>query len=90
MVEKDLILEGDLLFFYVEDKYPTNDIPGHVGIYIGQQQMIHCLPSPSKVILTSIEKPHWIKKYLFARRILINTNDMSVADSSNNTVCLLR
>lgn len=73
-VPKDRISKGDLLFFYVEGKYQTNKIAGHVGIYIGQKQMIHCLPYPQKgVHITSIEKPHWIQKYLFSRRILMKS-----------------
>ncbi|MFD2614039.1 NlpC/P60 family protein [Paenibacillus gansuensis] len=35
--------KGDLLFF-VPERFPSNDIPGHVGIYIGEGKMIHCLP----------------------------------------------
>jgi cell wall-associated NlpC family hydrolase len=60
---------GDLLFFYVPDKHPTNDIVGHVGIYAGKQRMIHCIPF-SNVFLTNINKAHWKKTYLFARRII--------------------
>ncbi len=71
-VEKDDLQVGDLMFFYVPDKHPTNDIVGHVGIYVGKQKMIHCIPT-SNVFLTSINKPHWNKTFLLARRV-INVN----------------
>jgi cell wall-associated NlpC family hydrolase len=67
--EKTDLQMGDLLFFYVPDKHPTNDIVGHVGIYAGRQRMIHCIPT-SNIFLTSINKPHWQKTYLFARRVI--------------------
>lgn len=59
---------ADLLFFYVNEKYPTNDIPGHVGIYAGNGKMVHCIPT-SNIFLTSINKAHWRNTFLFASRI---------------------
>ncbi|WP_145142168.1 C40 family peptidase [Paenibacillus sp. Y412MC10] len=66
--QTDSLRVADLLFFYVKDKHPTDDIPGHVGIYAGKRQMIHCIPT-SNIFLTSIDKPHWRRTFLFARTI---------------------
>jgi cell wall-associated NlpC family hydrolase len=68
-VPREELQPCDLLFFYVPDKYATNDIVGHVGIYAGKQKMIHCIPT-SNIFLTSINKPHWNKTFLMARRVI--------------------
>jgi cell wall-associated NlpC family hydrolase len=43
-VDKAGLQKGDLLFFYVPERFETNDVPGHVGIYIGGRQMIPACP----------------------------------------------
>jgi lipoprotein Spr len=67
-IKKSDLRPGDLLFFYVQDKHPSNDIVGHVGIYAGKQKMVHCIPY-SNVFLTSINTPHWKRTFLLARRV---------------------
>lgn len=53
---------GDLLFFYVLDKHPSDDIVGHVGIYAGNGKMIHCIPT-SNIFLTkhTVQEEHVVK-----------------------------
>ncbi|WNS45719.1 C40 family peptidase [Paenibacillus sp. MMS20-IR301] len=68
-VEKACLQKGDLLFFFVDGKHSTNEIAGHVGIYAGEQTMIHCIPY-SNFFITNLNKAHWSKSYLYARRIL--------------------
>ncbi|WP_414694897.1 C40 family peptidase [Paenibacillus sp.] len=76
-VDKTDLKKGDLLFFYVPERFPTNDIPGHVGIYIGEGTMIHCLPSPKRVLISDLNTPHKKKTFLFAKRVIL-PNDISI------------
>jgi cell wall-associated NlpC family hydrolase len=69
------IQRGDLLFFTVPERFKTDDIPGHVGLYLGNNEMLHCIPYPkNKVFISSLNKSHWRKNFLFARR-MINMRD---------------
>ncbi|TVY06546.1 C40 family peptidase [Paenibacillus cremeus] len=63
------VQKADLLFFYVPERFPTNDVPGHVGIFIGNNTVIYCLPSPSRVLISNIYTPYKKKTFLFARRV---------------------
>ncbi|MBJ9992364.1 C40 family peptidase [Paenibacillus sp. S28] len=70
-VAVNYIQRGDLLFFAVPERFKTDDIPGHVGLYIGNNEMLHCIPYPkNKVFISSLNKPHWRKNFLFARRMI--------------------
>src|SRR5262249_41672538 len=40
-VARDELKKGDLLFFSVPGRFKSDDIVGHVGIYMGNGQMIH-------------------------------------------------
>lgn len=54
---------GDLLFFrtYKEE-------PSHVGIYIGENKMIHASVGKGEVIVESILKGYFQDRFLFAKR----------------------
>jgi cell wall-associated NlpC family hydrolase len=54
---------GDLLFFrtYKEE-------PSHVGIYIGNNKMIHASFKQGEVIVDDISKGYFQKRFLFAKR----------------------
>lgn len=67
--DKGSLQKGDLLFFYVPERFPSNDIPGHVGIYMRDGEMIHCLPSPRRVLISKINTPYKEKTFLFAKRV---------------------
>ncbi|MDF2923677.1 MAG: hypothetical protein K0R57_2591 [Paenibacillaceae bacterium] len=61
---------GDLLFFYVPGRFQTNKTVGHVGIYIGNKNMIHSSPEPKDgVQITNIDKAYWKRTFLYAKRI---------------------
>lgn len=70
-VSRTELRKGDLLFFYLPGRYKSNNIVGHVGIYIGNGKMIHSSNKPKDgVQVTSINKPFWKKTYLSARRVV--------------------
>lgn len=69
-VSRQALKPGDLMFFYVPGRFSSNSIIGHVGLYIGNGQMIHATPStPSGVKITSINSNYWKQKFLKARRV---------------------
>jgi len=70
-VNKDNLKPGDLLFFYVPGRFKTDKTVGHVGIYMGDGNMIHSSPKPEDgVQITNINKPYWQETFLFAKRLL--------------------
>lgn len=54
---------GDLLFFNTTGK-PYS----HVGIYIGNDQMVHASSAKGKVVVGSLATPYWNQHYLGMRR----------------------
>ncbi|WP_281885582.1 C40 family peptidase [Paenibacillus sp. YYML68] len=69
-VSRKSLRKGDLLYFYVPGRFKSNKIVGHVGIYIGNQVMIHSSPQPKDgVQLTNINKAYWKETFLFAKRV---------------------
>lgn len=61
---------GDLLFFTMNDTY-TDGRVAHVGIYMGDGNMIHASTSKGVMITTKVlQNPYWAKNYLFAKRII--------------------
>ncbi|RKP47884.1 hypothetical protein D7Z26_21965 [Cohnella endophytica] len=67
-VGRDALMPGDLIFFYTPGRYSSNRIVGHVGIYIGNNQMINTYGSPGVTITTL--NANWNKRYLWSRRVL--------------------
>lgn len=59
--------EGDLLFFSTYKKGPS-----HVGIYIGNGKMVHASESTG-VTVSRIDEPYWRNRFLFAKRVLPQT-----------------
>lgn len=70
LVSRKSLRKGDLLFFYVPGRFKTNRTIGHVGIYIGNMQMLHASPKPRNgVQISSINKAYWRSTFLRAKRI---------------------
>ena len=66
---KDLIT-GDLLFFTTNDLYSDGRV-GHVGIYMGNGDMIHASTSKGVTITKDVlANPYWSANYLFSKRIV--------------------
>ncbi|AEI39742.1 C40 family peptidase [Paenibacillus mucilaginosus] len=70
-VSRKSLRKGDLMFFYVPGRFKTNKTVGHVGIYMGNQLMIHASPKPKDgVQITNINKAYWKRTYLSAKRFV--------------------
>ena len=63
-VDKSGLAPGDLLFFTTSGKGIS-----HVGIYIGEGNMIHASSSKARVSIDSIEDSYFSKRYVTARRV---------------------
>lgn len=64
-VEKANLQPGDLLFFS-----NSSESVGHVGIYMGGNQMIHASTSQTGVIISDITSNYYIQHYVGAKRII--------------------
>jgi peptidoglycan endopeptidase LytE len=71
--------KGDLVFFQTYASFPS-----HVGIYLGNRKMIHASSREHRVVISSMDTPYYLSRYLGARRM---TNTAS--DSINFTELLL-
>lgn len=70
LVSRKSLRKGDLMFFYVPGRFKSNKTVGHVGIYIGNQKMLHASPEPKNgVQITNIDKAYWKKTFLKAKRV---------------------
>ena len=64
-VSKSELQPGDLIFFNTSGSGIS-----HVGIYIGNNEMIHAPSSGKNVEVTKITSNYWASKYVTARRII--------------------
>lgn len=68
-VSRSSLLPGDLLFFNVPGRFKNNQTIGHVGIYMGDGNMIHSSPAGDNgVQITPINKQYWKDNFRFAKR----------------------
>lgn len=56
--------KGDLVFFQTYARFPS-----HVGIYIGNRKMIHASSRDRHVVISSMDTPYYLGRFLGARRI---------------------
>ncbi|MFC5452002.1 C40 family peptidase [Paenibacillus aestuarii] len=69
-VSRKSLRKGDLMFFYVPGRFRTNKTVGHVGIYMGNNKMLHASPEPKNgVQISNINIPYWKKTFLRAKRV---------------------
>ena len=71
MVAKTDLSPGDLVFFRTYAKYPS-----HVGIYLGDNRFVHASASERKVTVDSLDTPYYVKRYIGAKRLLFEQNDI--------------
>jgi cell wall-associated NlpC family hydrolase len=61
---------GDLLFFNIPGRFKSNNMVGHVGIYLGNKKMINANTQPtSGVQITGIDQDYWKRVFLSAKRV---------------------
>lgn len=63
-IEKSKIRKGDLLFFNTNGEGIS-----HVGIYIGNGEMIHAANKDKHIIITKLSESYWKKRYVKAQRV---------------------
>ncbi|WP_083227074.1 MULTISPECIES: C40 family peptidase [Lysinibacillus] len=67
-VARNQLQKGDLLFFKSKK---TGTDPDHVGMYIGNNKMIHMADSKQNIIISDLNsKPYYTENYVSARRVL--------------------
>lgn len=64
-VKKADLIPGDLVFFRT-----TGKGIGHVGLYIGDNNMIHASSGRRKVMISSLDEAYYKQRYVTARRII--------------------
>ncbi|MDF2713753.1 MAG: hypothetical protein K0R28_678 [Paenibacillus sp.] len=70
LVSRKMLRKGDLMFFYVPGRFKTNKTVGHVGIYMGNNKMIHSSPEPDNgVQISNINQSYWKRTFLRAKRV---------------------
>jgi cell wall-associated NlpC family hydrolase len=65
-VARNNLQPGDLIFYSFEG----NGVVNHVGLYIGNGQMIHSPKTGDTVKVTNITTSYWTARYVVARRII--------------------
>lgn len=56
--------KGDLVFFQTYAHFPS-----HVGIYLGNRKMIHASSRDRRVVISTMDTPYYLSRYLGARRM---------------------
>lgn len=67
-ISKSNIKAGDLLFF--DTNGSNNGVVSHVGLYIGNGQMIHASYSQGKIVTVDFNSSYYQKAFVNARRVL--------------------
>lgn len=65
-VSRTNIQPGDIVFY----SFKANGVIDHVGIYIGNDQMIHSPKPGDSVKITNVGTDYWRSRYVTARRII--------------------
>ncbi|QQP14350.1 C40 family peptidase [Lysinibacillus agricola] len=67
-VNRNQLQKGDLLFFKSKK---TGTDPDHVGMYIGNNKMIHMADTKQNIVISDLNgKPYYTDNYVGARRVL--------------------
>lgn len=69
-VSKSNLLPGDLVFF--KNPYSSSSGVGHVGIYVGNGQMIHSNSPGGSVRYVTINSGYYLTNYVGARRVIFD------------------
>ncbi|MBU5427071.1 C40 family peptidase [Tissierella pigra] len=66
-IKREELVPGDLVFFRTSGKGI-----GHVGVYIGDNNMIHASSGRREVMVSSLDEAYYKQRYVTARRIINN------------------
>lgn len=72
-VPKDDLQAGDLVFFRTYARYPS-----HVGIYLGDNKMIHASTRSRGVVVSDIDSRYFRKRYIGAKRLALNHDQLKL------------
>ncbi|AZN40578.1 C40 family peptidase [Paenibacillus albus] len=67
-VSRKNFIPGDIIFFYTPGRYRTNNIVGHVGLYIGDNQVLQTYGQPGVTITKLVGD--WDDRIMWGRRVL--------------------
>lgn len=68
--------KGDLVFFQTYARFAS-----HVGIYLGENKMIHASSRDRRVVISKINTPYYLSRFLGAKRIeKINPDIFNLSD----------
>ncbi|NVN92869.1 MAG: C40 family peptidase [Desulfuromonadales bacterium] len=70
VVPRGDLKKGDLVFFQTYAHFPS-----HVGIYLGNRKMIHASSRDRRVVISSMDTPYYLSRFLGARRIGVIASD---------------
>jgi cell wall-associated NlpC family hydrolase len=66
--------KGDLVFFRTYASFPS-----HVGIYLGNNRMIHASSRDRRVVISSVDTPYYRSRFIGAKRVAkINPDTMNL------------
>lgn len=66
VIPRDELRPGDLLFFWDDSRTGFQ----HVGMYIGNGKMVHASNSRVGIIISSIDEPYYLGRYMGAQRVV--------------------
>lgn len=68
--------KGDLVFFRTYASFPS-----HVGIYLGNNRMIHASSRDRRVVISSVDTPYYRARFIGAKRVAkINPDRLNLDD----------
>jgi hypothetical protein len=81
-VSKEDLSIGDLVFFRTYASFPS-----HVGIYMGNDLFIHASSRGRKVTIDSLDTPYYFKRFIGAKRLLLDqVNDKEEELKENSPI----
>jgi peptidoglycan DL-endopeptidase LytE len=70
VVSRGDMQKGDLVFFRTYASFPS-----HVGIYLGDNKMIHASSRDRRVVISSVDTPYYRSRFIGAKRVAKISSD---------------
>lgn len=61
---------ADLLFYRLSPKQTGTDDGLHVGVYVGNGEMVHAPLDRDEVVLETVDNPYWLQRFITAVKLL--------------------